>query len=278
MQQHTRQVALIALTLVVVNFLFDWWRRIDFRSQEERIDSALSKLQNAISEQQESILQLLADAHAELTNFQARVKDFSDIAMSAETWARESPSNDGQKGSGELEEVVTVEDQDGALTPLDVSIETALRVISLQRSDDFVRRFHRKVRDPKFWTPADLVKQLQEEFSTPLTEEQSEALELQLDFYRQLAHTAFSQWQAELNLAAAERVVAGDYELPDETTGKYAELSEEQSKDLMTITNVGRKRLLWQRSIHGEIHRRWLVFEYVPVLTLLEARKFLTRG
>ncbi|MBI4602924.1 MAG: hypothetical protein HY721_13285 [Planctomycetes bacterium] len=267
------------LALVAINFGFDWWRRLDFEAQKRRIETTLSGLRDQILTELVGARALSASLEDRFGEVERLFSGIGETIASIKAVAA-GPGTARDEGLGPDPPAAggpeTAAEAPGPRRLLEVPIEEMEAGLEGVASDPYLASRYGDLVDMRTWDPAKIIEDLEGEFGVRLGDEQRELVKVEIEYFRQLGHVAYSRFQAEKLGRLAERIMTRDYDLPDEH-GVFADLNLPQGEVFASAT-LGYRRFAWERSKEPEMYRWNCLFKYVPLAMLERLRAIFKKG
>jgi hypothetical protein len=280
-QMTLRLVVALSLSLVLMNFGFDVYRRYDFEglrreAQRFRAESydALEQarflmesqldLGEKFSESSQEVAYNVGLLHGGVTELQRLLKTRGAEVTNPPAENATSPlppvaveaKDTGESARLSLHEV------------LEASYEIIEEMSDRMTQDDLYDEYLRVPGHPKDWDLMRLLADFESASGRQLSPIERTIFELKVESYRQATLMAQSRYDLELYSTVPDRIARGDYTTPD-ADGNYPPGETGPENGVLASGFLGGRNLFqWTRSAYPEMNRLLLIKRYIPFLML----------
>lgn len=266
------------VALLAVNFGFDWWRRMDFEAEKHRLGATLSELREQILTELTGSRILSTSLEDRFGEVERLFSGIREIIAAIETQATAVAKAVNDESPGEVDAAVEVVSAEGP--GLNRLLETPTEAMEAGfqgvAADPFLARRYGDLLDMRTWEPAAILKDVEGELGLQLPDEQKELVKLEIEYFRHVGHVAYSRFQAEKQSRLADRILAREYDMPNED-GVFVDLDLPPGEIFASAT-IGYRRFAWERSKYPEMYRWNCLFKYVPLAMLERLRTIFNKG
>ena len=293
MQKVLSAAILSCFFLLVLNFTFDYNRRLDFQSSKVDLADWATDIQNKCKHAQAALDQRLSKASALIIAFEARSKAEGDASETIIRLIDELSKrfdelskliNQLEKQANAVAQEATEELRDSSLSNsvpdrvklLDTDLEKVLEhEQSLRgRALSYEVQLAQDLSVPDNWkSPEDMIKDFEEHYNVKLTNEEWQMWRLKLGAYKGLVASANSRYMATLDSSIYERlerdgVEAYKHEKP---------MTDEEKRKVFASINRSNITMKFKKDEFPEIYRRGKVVDYIPHVMMDETKAFFER-
>jgi len=266
----------VLFLLVLANFGFDCWRRIDFESARREAGDVIKSAQHRVSELNGIAEGALREVSVNLETCGELLTRTSALNKELLDACRRSPDAVAKDPAGDPPSEVQTTETQTLLNILNASTEDMLATIKSNRRDHWFLEQAEYLRDtrPSLWDAEKLIAGFQERFqASSLSPEDRELIRNKLDIFSALTECAQARYNLGLQLSINERIASGRFEEVDPSTGQTVRDQSIAAGDVFALSSVGMRTFRWSKSEFAEEYRLATTVEFVPsvLLNQLEA-------
>jgi len=267
-------VALLAL--VLVNFGFDWWRRLDFEAER-----------GLLEDEKKAILEHRGEAEMLLQTLRARLEEqdqlFAKIHTNVEDWSQRLTSQPSPTPQQFAEAPVTTPGESEKAQEKDLSFQTLLNTpvevmeekFKAKMSDAGFQKHLLKLHTtaPDKWNIPELIETLETEYGIELSSDEKWLLAMKAKSYGHAVTGTRSRFLATLGLSELERFERGEYERPL-PSGEVFGPPESTPGEIFATSNVGPGVIFWRKTESPELHRLSMMPRYLTQALVEDLQAF----
>lgn len=262
--------SLLSLFLVVLNFVFDVWRRYDFASEKHKVLRRSDEVQDLLSTAHMFLRRV--NVNSEQLTDRFRVLDESLAFVETASTRLLEEQREVPSPAQDFPETLVGEE------PRDFAELSSLQEIVDAPVKDLLARFRGAIDTPLIrdrffelrknkWGVAETIAEFENEYGFSLTPKDTRILRFKIEAYQHAAASARSQYKLGLSSSTAQRIADGDYTSSGPKRKSKAD-------DTLSVLMTGRHHLEWSKADYPDLHRLDVLWQYIPAAMIEEVYTF----